>query len=118
MTDDTAPIRLAVIGTGAISQVVHVPILAERKDVELVALADADAAKADTIARRFNITEVIEPKEALTRDDLDAVVLCTPNNTHEEMALEAFGAGKHVLVERPIATSAAARAQCAGLGAS
>ena len=107
MTDDTAPIRLAVIGTGAISQVVHVPILAERKDVELVALADADAAKADTIAHRFNIAEVIEPKEALTRDDLDAVVLCTPNNTHEEMALEALGAGKHVLVERPIATSAA-----------
>ena len=111
MTDDTAPIRFAVIGTGAISQVVHVPILAERKDVELVALADADAAKADTIAHRFNIAEVIEPKEALTRDDLDAVVLCTPNNTHEEMALEALGAGKHVLVERPIATSAAGAAR-------
>ena len=105
MTDEAAPIRLAVIGTGAISQVVHVPILAEREDVDLVALADSDTAKAETIARRFDIAEVIEPEEALTRDDLDAVVLCTPNNTHEQMALQALEAGKHVLVERPIATS-------------
>jgi predicted dehydrogenase len=106
VTDNVAPIRLAVVGTGAISQVVHVPILAERNDVDLVALADTDAAKADTIARRFDIAEVIELKDALTRDDLDGVVLCTPNQTHEEMAIEALEAGKHVFVERPIATSA------------
>ena len=105
MTDGAAPIRLAVIGTGAISQVVHVPILAEREDVDLVALADTDAPKADTIAHRFDVAEVIEPEEALTRDDLDSVVLCTPNDTHEEMALQALEAGKHVFVERPIATS-------------
>ena len=105
MTDGAAPIRLAVIGTGAISQVVHVPILAEREDVDLVALADTDAPKADTIAHRFDVAEVIEPEEALTRDDLDGVVLCTPNDTHEEMALQALEAGKHVFVERPIATS-------------
>lgn len=105
MTGDAQPIRLAVIGTGAISQVVHVPILAEREDVDLVALADTDSAKADTIARRFDIAEVIEPEEALTRDDLDGVVLCTPNHMHEEMALQALEAGKHVLVERPIAIS-------------
>ena len=105
MTDGATPIRLAVIGTGAISQVVHVPILAEREDVDLVALADTDAPKADAIARRFDIAEVIEPEEALTRDDLDGVVLCTPNHTHEEMALKALEAGKHVFVERPIATS-------------
>ena len=111
MTDDSAPIRLAVIGTGAISQVVHVPILAEREDVDLVALADTDAAKADTIARRFDIAEVIEVEAALSREDLDGVVLCTPNQTHEEMALEALEAGKHVFVERPIATSAAGAAR-------
>ena len=105
MTDGAPPIRLAVIGTGAISQVVHVPILAEREDVDLVALADTDAPKADTIAHRFDVAEVIEPEEALTRDDLDGVVLCTPNDTHEEMALQALEAGKHVFVERPIATS-------------
>jgi len=67
MTGTAVPIRLAVIGTGAISQVVHVPILAEREDVDLVALADTEPAKADAIARRFDIDEVIEVKEALMR---------------------------------------------------
>lgn len=104
------PIRVAVVGTGAISQIVHVPILAEREDVDLVALADLDEHKAATIARRFGVEQVISPDEALDRDDLDAVVLCTPNHVHEETSIRALEAGKHVFVERPLApTSAAAR---------
>ncbi len=111
MTDASPPIRLAVVGTGAISQIVHVPILAEREDVELVALADTDSLKAETIARRFGVAEVTDPEQVLTRDDLDGVFLCTPNHTHEEMALQALEAGKHVFVERPLATSAAGAAR-------
>ena len=107
MTDWTDPIRLALVGTGAISQIVHVPIFVEREDVELVAVADIDRPKAETIARRFGVAEVIEPDEALSREDFDAVVLCSPNNTHEEMAIRALGAGKHVFVERPLARTAA-----------
>ena len=111
MTDASPPIRLAVVGTGAISQIVHVPILAEREDVELVALADTDSLKAETIARRFGVAEVTDSEQVLTRDDLDGVFLCTPNHTHEEMALQALEAGKHVFVERPVATSAAGAAR-------
>jgi len=111
VTDASPPIRLAVVGTGAISQIVHVPILAEREDVELVALADTDSLKAETIARRFGVAQVTDPEQVLTRDDLDGVLLCTPNHTHEEMALQALEAGKHVFVERPLATSAAGAAR-------
>jgi len=107
MTEGTDAIRLAVIGTGAISQVVHVPIFAEREDVELVALADLDVPKAQAIARRFGIDEVIHPDEVLDREDLDGVVVCTPNQTHEEMAIRALRSGKHVFVERPLATTSA-----------
>jgi len=111
VTDASPPIRLAVVGTGAISQIVHVPILVEREDVELVALADTDSLKAETIARRFGVAEVTDSEQVLTRDDLDGVFLCTPNHTHEEMALQALEAGKHVFVERPVATSAAGAAR-------
>jgi predicted dehydrogenase len=97
--------RAAIVGTGAISQVVHVPILAERRDVELVVVADVDAAKARTVAERFGVPEVVEPDEALVRDDLDAVLLCTPNHLHEEQAVRALESGKHVFVERPMALS-------------
>ena len=68
MTEGAAPIRLAVIGTGAISQIFHVPVFAEREDVDLVALVDTDVRKVETIARRFEIEEVIDPEEAVDRE--------------------------------------------------
>ncbi len=105
MTDGGMHPRFVVVGTGAISQVVHVPILAEREDVDLVAVSDRDDQKAEAIARRFGVPEVVSPEEAVAREDLDAVVICTPNHTHEDLAIAALEAGKHVYVERPLATS-------------
>jgi predicted dehydrogenase len=102
---DGHPVRVGVIGTGAISQVVHVPIFAEREDVELVALADADLHKAESLSRRFKVPTVCDADTLIARDDLDAVVLCTPNHLHEDMAIAALNAGKHVFVERPLATT-------------
>lgn len=95
--------RFAVIGTGAISQVVHVPILAERSDVDLAVVADLDVAKAKNVAERFDIQEATDADAVLTRPDLDVVVVCTPNHLHEELAVAALEAGKHVFVERPMA---------------
>ena len=102
------PIRLAVVGTGAIAQVVHIPIFAERNDVDLVALADADSRKAEALSRRFSVPLVMEVDEVMEYDELDAVVVCTPNSSHEQIVLSALRAGKHVFVERPIATTVAA----------
>lgn len=97
------PVRVGIIGTGAISQIVHLPIFSERADVDLVALADADELKATTLARRFAVPRVMSADELLDFDELDVVVLCTPNNLHEDMAVRALQRGKHVLVERPLA---------------
>jgi len=93
------------VGTGAISQVVHVPMLSEREDVDLVAVADADHRKAETIAERFGVPGALRFEEILDRTDVDAVVICTPNSLHEEMAIAVLRAGKHVFVERPLAVT-------------
>lgn len=98
-------IRAGIIGAGAISQIVHLPIFVERKDVEVVALADRDVHKAETLSRRYDVPVVVDPDDMLELDELDAVVLCTPNHLHEEMAIAALEAGKHVLVERPLAST-------------
>src|SRR5574339_313799 len=105
MSEGTAPVRVGVVGTGAISQVVHVPIFAEREDVELVAVADADLHKAEALSRRFKVPNVCDADALIARDDVDAVVICTPNQLHEEMAIAALEADKHVFVERPLATT-------------
>jgi predicted dehydrogenase len=110
MSGRPEPIRLAVVGAGAIAQVMHVPILSEHPGADVCALADTDAHKARTVAARFGVPEVVDPDRVLAREDLDAVVLCTPSHLHEEQAVAALQAGKHVFLERPAAlTSAGAR---------
>jgi len=104
-------VRVGIIGTGAISQVVHVPIFSEREDVELVAVADADKHKAEALSRRFKIPHVLDSDALIARGDLDAVVICTPNQLHEQMAIAALEAGKHVFVERPLAITSAGAAR-------
>ncbi|MEX2467596.1 MAG: Gfo/Idh/MocA family oxidoreductase [Gemmatimonadota bacterium] len=99
-------VQLAIVGTGAISQVVHVPIFVERKDVDVVALADKDPHKARTLADRFGVPRVLDWEVIVDDPDIDAIVITTPNHLHEEMCVRALEAGKHVLVERPIASTA------------
>lgn len=97
------PLRVGVLGTGAIAQVVHLPILTEREDVEVVAVSDAETHKARAIAERFGIARNLGDGELLSDDDVQAVLVCTPNHLHEEQTLAALEAGKDVLVERPVA---------------
>lgn len=108
---DRTPLRVGIVGAGAISQIVHLPILTERPDVEVVALADQDVHKAETLSRRFDVPMVLDTKDLLSFDELDALVLCTPNNVHEEMAVTALESGLHVLVERPLASTSAGAAR-------
>lgn len=102
---ENGPIRVGLVGAGAVSQVVHLPIFVEREDVEVVALADRDAHKAEMLSRRYSVPMAMDTDEMLSVENLDAVILCTPNHLHEEMAIAALNAGKHVLVERPLATT-------------
>lgn len=97
------PLRVGVLGTGAISQIVHLPILSEREDVEVVAVSDEDVHKARSIAKRFGVSRVASDDEVMADDAVEAVFLCTPSHLHEDQAVAALEGGKHVLVERPLA---------------
>jgi predicted dehydrogenase len=106
MTLPRRPARLGVLGTGAISQIVHMPILTDRPDVEVVAVSDSDVPKARAIATRFGVKRVVSDQELLEGNLVDGVVISTPNHLHEDQTLAALKAGKHVLVERPLAFTA------------
>lgn len=101
--------RVAVLGAGAIAQVVHLPILSRMRGVELAVLCDSDRAKAQTLAGRFGVERVCaSPDEVYGDDAVDAVVVCTPSNLHEEHVRGALETGKYVLCEKPLALSAEA----------
>mgnify|MGYP001444607724 CR=1 FL=1 len=99
--------RVGVLGLGAIAQVGHLPILTRLPGVRVVAVYDIDRAKATAIASRFGGPRVHRSDVDLVRDDeIDAVIVCTPSHLHESQALAALEAGKHVLVEKPLALDA------------
>jgi predicted dehydrogenase len=100
-------LRVAVLGTGAIAQIVHLPLLNEMPGVQLQAVCDIHTSKAASIASRLGIPQVIETDEELfASDEIDAVVICSPSHRHQPQAVAALEAGKHVLVERPLALDA------------
>jgi predicted dehydrogenase len=78
-----------------------------REDTEMVGIADHDPARAQRMAQQFG-TQAFESYEALlAAPDLDAVVVCSENVRHRALTEMAAGAGKHVLCEKPLATSVA-----------
>lgn len=100
----TSPVRVGLIGTGAISQLAHLPVLSKLRGATLVALCDNDGPKARALADRFGVPDVFTDIEDLLEfDELDAVVIATPNHLHEPHVLSAIAAGVDVLCERPLA---------------
>jgi len=108
------PIRLGLIGVGVVAQVNHLPALKGRRDVEVIALCDDDVEKARMVAQHFGIGRAVADYETLLRnEELDAVIIATPNHLHAPMAQAALGYGKHVLCEKPPARNAAEASQIA-----
>jgi predicted dehydrogenase len=99
-------LRVGIIGAGAIVQVAHLPVLKRTKLVDLVAICDSDLPKARVVADRFQIRDAFDDiEEVLQYEELDALLICTPNHLHESHILAALSRGLHVLVEKPLATS-------------
>lgn len=95
-------VRIGVIGTGSISQA-HLDAYRNHPEVQLVAVADVNAARAAETARKYNASRSYGSFDELLADpEIDAVSICTWNNTHAPIAIKAIQAGKHVLVEKPL----------------
>ena len=101
------PVRIGLIGAGAVSDYHHVPGIALDPRAELAGICDLDA---ELLARRRDEWSVeaasTDPNALVDDPDITAVVLATPNDTHLPLALLAIAAGKHVLCEKPLGLSA------------
>ncbi|MBN3933103.1 Gfo/Idh/MocA family oxidoreductase [Streptomyces verrucosisporus] len=81
------------------------PAIRDTPATVLTAVASRDRAKAESFARKFGCDPVVGYEDLLSRQDIDAVYVALPNSLHHEMAAAALECGKHVLAEKPLATT-------------
>lgn len=98
-------VRYGIIGCGAIAQRRHIPEAAANSRSEVVAIADPVRGRAKDTADALGAVAYTDYHKMLKEQELDAAVVCGPNKLHAPMTVDAFKAGLHVLVEKPMATS-------------
>lgn len=100
-----AQLNVGIIGVGSIATHRHIPEYQLLEDVNIVAYCDIVQERASEYAEQFGGKSYDNYKALLQDDSIDAVSICTPNYLHAEIAIEALTAGKHVLCEKPMATT-------------
>ena len=101
-------VRIGVAGANGAFGSKHLDALAQIEEVEIVAAMATTLDKADRIADKYSIPNRFDDyDQMLGLSDLDAVILATPTQIHAEQGLKAMAAGKHVLIEIPMADTLA-----------
>jgi len=99
-------VKIGLVGAGHVAQVAHIPAYRINPEVEMVAVVDDDPIKAERICKQYGFSEWYEDiSEMLSKSDVNAVDICTPNYLHAPMAIAALRSGRHVLCEKPLARS-------------
>lgn len=100
------PVRYGIVGAGMMG-LEHIRNLQLIPGARIVAVADPH--EASLRWARLTLKEdadlIADPRELVAREDVDALVIATPNHTHAEVLLDVLASGKHVLVEKPLCTT-------------
>ena len=98
-------LKIGVIGCGKIAQVRHIPEYAVNEQVELVGFFNPTVSRAEDMVKKYGGRVYAAAEELIAAPDIDAVSVCSANYSHAELAIKALKAGKHVLCEKPMATT-------------
>lgn len=98
-------VRVALIGGGFVSDI-HAEAFQESPEAQLVAVCNVNKDALESFARKWKIPNTFSDyRKVLDRKDVDMVVLGIPNDLHQEVAVAAADAGKHIVVEKPLANT-------------
>ena len=114
--DNDRPLRLGVIGCGRIAQVAHLPALAKAGTITLAGVSDRSPTLAKGVGARYGVPGFTDAGDLLAQD-IEAVLIAVPDRFHLAVGTEALTAGKHVLMEKPAASTSEQAAELARLAA-
>jgi predicted dehydrogenase len=103
MASPGLPLRFGLVGTGHWARITHAPALASTEGIEFAAVWGRDPEAATALAARYQATAYSDIDAFLS--DVDGVAFCVPPDVQSQIAVRAARAGKHLLLEKPIATS-------------
>ena len=96
--------RIGIVGTGRVARAHLEAIRENREDIELGAVCDIDSNKATDAAEKYDAVTIYTDYRRFAADrSIDAAIVCLPNHLHRRTVVELVRAGKHVLVEKPMA---------------
>ncbi|MBC7237900.1 MAG: Gfo/Idh/MocA family oxidoreductase [Chloroflexi bacterium] len=99
------PVKIGVVGCGAIAQVHHLPNLIDlNEQYRVTCVCDVSAGTAEYVANKFGVSRWVTDYRDLLATDVDAVLLCH-SDPKTEVALAALEAGKHLFIEKPVCFS-------------
>lgn len=95
-------LRFGIIGCGVVSDW-HAKAILQIEGAELVGATDVNKKAREDFSSKYKIKSFDSVKELLSSDDVDAVCVCTPSGLHAPLSIKAANAGKHIVVEKPMA---------------
>lgn len=100
------PVGVAVVGCGSTARRRHLPVWASLPGARLAAVVSRDAGRREEAARTYGaLRAYADWRDALADPDVDAIDICLPHPNHTDVAIAAARAGKHILCEKPLATT-------------
>ena len=98
-------VKVGVIGCGSIAKYRHFPEYHTHPDVDISSVCDVVIERAQAVAQTYGVKAYTDYMDLLNDKQINAVSICVPNVFHAPMAIAALQAGKHVLCEKPMATT-------------
>ena len=111
----SAKVKIGVVGCGVVATAYYLPYIAKMKNAELVAVCDRFETRTTACMRLFGAKEAyLDYNEMIDRADIEAVLILTAPGTHAPFAVKAAESGKHILLQKPMATNMADARKIAG----
>ncbi|HEV2379300.1 MAG TPA: Gfo/Idh/MocA family oxidoreductase, partial [Terriglobia bacterium] len=96
-------VRIGIVGSAFVSSL-HAEALEECPEAQILAVCSPNKSHAEAFAARWHVPNVsTDYRRLLDREDVDAIVIGIPNHLHREVVVTAADAGKHIILEKPMA---------------